>query len=550
MERFLAACCEVFQFLYAKVVYSTIMIPLKRIRLTAIPALLISGCAFQIPFKNSTPNEYSIADATYDRAQFGNAPFPFWFNLKPVEIRTLQNDSQAKSENPDELLALALVASGDVRDSLSFKRDTAIVKAFVAGIRPVVAAERDVWHKGHALFEAMRKEFLKADPAADLAGYDVNQGAFSTLLETGKYNCVSSAMLYIVLARYFDLPASGVQLPSYTFVQLTAADNKIIEIETTAGNGFDWIHDENFYKAKALTWFLSRGLPRSTYEDYKKRQVVEPYRLVGFAMAKRHIDPAAMKFEDVNRLKEIAGYVLDDDAAAQKERFALYALECQYFQKTGDFKTAERMFKKIMPVVLAQKQRFAENADVRWGIAALEYGYATILLSVHKHEEFVAESKSALDEMAKSGMPDTSEMYKAVFENVSQYIKFYTDNMSDYADAESLATVFAPYARGQEWFLTNVQAMYGTQLKPAWDKKDWPEAVRILKKLKAVDPQGTNSAMIAKNLEAAYVNWSVSYSNEEEWAKAKNVLKQCVNDSASTSQCGEMLDELEKAHPQ
>jgi hypothetical protein len=141
-------------------------------------------------------------------------------------------------------------------------------------------------------------------------------------------------------------------------------------------------------------------------------------------------------------------------------------------------------------------------------------------------------------------------MYKAVFENVSHYINFYTDNMSDYADAESLATVFAPYARGQEWFLTNVQAMYGTQLKPAWDKKDWPEAVRILKKLKAVDPQGTNSAMIAKNLEAAYVNWSVSYSNEEEWAKAKNVLKQCVNDSASTSQCGEMLDELEKAHPQ
>jgi len=123
----------------------------------------------------------------------------------------------------------------------------------------VVAAERDVWHKGHALFEAMRKEFLKADPAADLAGYDVNQGAFSTLLETGKYNCVSFRHVVHRPGAVFRPAASGVQLPSYTFVQLTAADNKIIEIETTAGNGFDWIHDENFYKAKALTWFLSRA---------------------------------------------------------------------------------------------------------------------------------------------------------------------------------------------------------------------------------------------------------------------------------------------------
>ena len=54
--------------------------------------------------------------------------------------------------------------------------------------------------------------------------------------------------------------------------------------------------------------------------------------------------------------------------------------------------------------------------------------------------------------------------------------------------------------------------------------------------------------MIAKNLEAAYVNWSISYSNEQHWAKAMEVLRECVDNTDSTSDCGRMLDELKKAH--
>jgi len=134
-------------------------------------------------------------------------------------------------------------------------------------------------------------------------------------------------------------------------------------------------------------------------------------------------------------------------------------------------------------------------------------------------------------------------------ENIGKFITFYTYNMNDYAEAESLATVFAPYAKYQESFLTKVEAVYGAQLKPVWDKKDWPEAVRILKNLKTVIPQSKDSAMIARNLQAAYVNWSTSYSNEEDWAKAKEVLKRCVDDSLSGSQCGGMLEDLEKDHP-
>jgi hypothetical protein len=511
-------------------------------------ACFILSCEYEFGSQTTNRIDYSKADLSYDRSQFGNAPFPFWFNLKPVEIRTLENVSQAKSGNPDALLGLALLASGDVRDSLTFNKYVTRVQGFVAKIRPAIAAERDFWQKGHALFASMRSEFLKTDSANDLAGYDFYQSKLSTLLETGKYNCISSAILYIVLARYFDMPVKGVVLPSHAFVQMTAPDGKVIEIETTAKNGFDWVHDEDYYKSRASAWLSSRGLPKSTYEDYTKRRIMEPYRNVCFNMTNQHTDPKEMKFEDIYRLKEIMGYVLDDDAAAQKERFAVYGIEFRHFQKREDFKTAERMFGKIMPSVVAEKQRFPGDADVARNAAILEYNHATMLLMVHKHDEFVVESRAALDGLAKSGTADTSEMYKGLLVNVYNYIRFYTDNMSDFADAESLATAFVPYARNQEWFLGNIQSVYGMELRSVWDKKNWPEAVRIIKKQRAVDVQGKNGAIITKNLEAAYVNWSLSYSNEGNWPKAKDVLRECVQDSASTPACGQMLDDLEKEH--
>ena len=55
-----------------------------------------------------------------------------------------------------------------------------------------------------------------------------------------------------------------------------------------------------------------------------------------------------------------------------------------------------------------------------------------------------------------------------------------------------------PMRGTQEWFLGNMQSMYGMELRSFWDRKQWPEVVAIIKKQKAVDIQGKNSAMIAE----------------------------------------------------
>jgi hypothetical protein len=510
---------------------------------------LILSCQFEFGPQTTDRIDYSNADLSYDRSQFGNAPFPFWFNLKPVEVRALQDIFRAKAGDPDALLALALLASGDVRDSLSFNKYMTRVLRFVAKVGPVIAAERDFRQKGRALFASMRSEFMKSDSGGDLSGYDSCQSRLSILFETGKYNCLSSAVLYIVLARYFDMPVMAVVVPSHVFVQMTAPDGTVIEIETTAKTGFGWVNDEEYYTSRSFVWFSSRGLPQSTYEDYKKRRFAEPYRLVCGGMTGPHTAAAMMKSEDSNRLKEIRGFALDDDPAAQAERFAVYGLEFQHLNKSGDYRTAERMFAKVMPSVAVEQRRFPDNADVGGKAAVLEYNYATVLLMLRNHDEFVAETRAALDELAKSGTTDTSEMCKGLLVNVYNYIRFSMDDMGNFADADSLATDFAPYAKNQEWFLGNLQTMYGTRLRSIWEKKDWPEAVRIIRKQKAIDFKGKNGAMITKNLEAAFVNWSLSFSNDGNWRKAEDVLKECVQDSASTPECGGMLDELQKAHP-
>jgi hypothetical protein len=120
-----------------------------------VSVILCGVCCFM---QSYTPKslEYNQIVLDYDRSGFGNAPFPFWMHLTPFEIRTLLDAEKAKAGDPDALLALALVASGNVRDSAVFLKHKDRIVRFIAGIRPDIDAQKDVWQKGYKLYLSMR----------------------------------------------------------------------------------------------------------------------------------------------------------------------------------------------------------------------------------------------------------------------------------------------------------------------------------------------------------------------------------------------------------
>jgi tetratricopeptide (TPR) repeat protein len=79
-------------------------------------------------------------------------------------------------------------------------------------------------------------KFLHEGPMAK--GYETEQTDLHVLLDTGKFNCVSSAVLYNVIGRRLGLDLRAVEIPEHVFSVLCDGDRRI-DIETTNALGFD-----------------------------------------------------------------------------------------------------------------------------------------------------------------------------------------------------------------------------------------------------------------------------------------------------------------------
>jgi len=199
----------------------------------------------------------------------GKSVLPFWSELTDFEIQTIQKLDKGRKGDPDTLLALAVTASGNKRDFKSYKRIKKRIRGVVEKLRPEIARTKTFREKGNLLHQAIHNFFLKSK-GPNPAGYSLHQSRLTEIFTTQKYNCLSSAMLYMILARYFNMNVKGVLLHTHAFVQIESPKGKIIEVETTSANGYGKVNNKKFYKNQAGKWFKFRGLRSSTYNERKK----------------------------------------------------------------------------------------------------------------------------------------------------------------------------------------------------------------------------------------------------------------------------------------
>ena len=131
-------------------------------------------------------------------------------------------------------------------------------------------------------------------------------------------------MLFAVLARGFGLPVRAAMVPTHVFIEMGAPGQKIIEVETTSATGFDWVHDERFYKEAAAQWSSNRGLRPVTLDEYQHRTILQPYQLMANGMRDGNV---ASNDQDRYRLYEVPAMVDPDDAECQKGRMEAYTNE-------------------------------------------------------------------------------------------------------------------------------------------------------------------------------------------------------------------------------
>ena len=118
------------------------------------------------------------------------------------------------------------------------------------------------------------------------------------LVDTGYFNCVSSAVVYLLAARVFVLPMKGVQTPDHAFCVLTVA-GRDIDVETTNPFGFDPGTNKRFISSFTKTTQFSYVPPG----DYARRKTITEKDLVGLILHNRAVEMSgAGKYLEALRL--------------------------------------------------------------------------------------------------------------------------------------------------------------------------------------------------------------------------------------------------------
>jgi hypothetical protein len=134
-----------------------------------------------------------------------------------------------------------------------------------------------------------------------LKNYSIIQTRVDTILTSGRYNCVSSAVLYMILCDAAGIETSGVITRDHAFVTVHI-NGEDIDVETTNRYGFDpgnrkEFHDQ-FGRSTGFTYVPAR--------NYRDRQAISRIELVSLILNNR-----ISELERLNRFSEAVPLAVD-----------------------------------------------------------------------------------------------------------------------------------------------------------------------------------------------------------------------------------------------
>ncbi len=201
----------------------------------------------------------------------------------------------------DEMVEAALVLSGASGEALAQARRRA--NDLIRDVRNVVSDEADPRARGNAVLVFLHERLLRT--------YQEEQTRVDVALQSGRYNCVSSAVLYTILARAAGLPVVGVRTRDHAFCAVRI-DGGLVDVETTNVYGFDpgekHEFQNQFGRVTGFTYVpANRDSSRAEIDERGLLSLI-PQNLASLATQRRQFETAVAPAVD--------GYALgrDDDS--------------------------------------------------------------------------------------------------------------------------------------------------------------------------------------------------------------------------------------------
>ncbi|MEW5851980.1 MAG: hypothetical protein AB2A00_24545 [Myxococcota bacterium] len=181
-----------------------------------------------------------------------------------------------------DMVDAALLASGVPESALKQQRER-----LVAAVRPVVeraARKKDPLARGKALLSGLH--------AALLRRYDANATEITRALETGEFNCVSSAVLFVIAAQGLLDNPRAMLTSTHAFARVTV-EGRAVDVEATSPHGFDPDRKKIFTPAFVEQLGIGRtldGRPADPVNAHKNAVELPAVSLVAAIYGNRAVD--------------------------------------------------------------------------------------------------------------------------------------------------------------------------------------------------------------------------------------------------------------------
>ena len=154
-------------------------------------------------------------------------------SLSTLEVGLFADATDGSLDN-HSLLAAALVASGvdDAEAVAAYENQVAVMADRLRRSGKVSGSPRE---QVRAIFEFMHRELL-------YGGYRLDATDMTTVLREGRFNCVSSSVLFCCLCSRFGIAAEGLEIPGHAMTRVKLPDAEL-RIEATCPQWFSLIDD-------------------------------------------------------------------------------------------------------------------------------------------------------------------------------------------------------------------------------------------------------------------------------------------------------------------
>lgn len=464
--------------------------------------------------------------ASANRAAHGSSPYPIWSELSYFEKSTIGALPRARSDDPDALLALYLLASG-VRSYSDYENVKRQVDQFSRKMREQVVEDNNDWLVGQILNREMHNTFfLKESKGGAPSGYSEDQSRLMGIFETGEYNCISASLLYAVLVRHFDLRLQGVMLPSHAFIQLNLRDGRQIDVETTSPNGYDQVHDEAFYERNNSAWFSSRGLAPATYADYLNRDRISATELAARNMLNQHTVSSRMDEEDSVRLAEISAFIDPHNTMAQEKRLYFYNREIHALVVQQDWATLQRLFATTYQTVLADSRRHLHASGLQHALQMYLSGAMLTYAQLGDTEQTLA----VMGELLSRGLAQGNDR-KAVESRVTNAVSVLMSKLAEgkrFDDGLLVLALVEGHLSDPKAWPDMVSWFYLRWAEYQWEQKNWEEVVAILAEYLSQPGDSIKDINHPQQIiGSAFNNWVLELVDARDLEQAEVVANEC-----------------------